>query len=100
MSTFHVTVIGHDQPIRVTLPDRIEFAEPVSDADARFALARVVAEAVLPVVHDVPAGKDLERDASGQVQRSLDRAAVSRNVVAAQVGWEVAGKHLEAAANE
>lgn len=96
MSTYRVTVIGHDRPVRVTLPDRIDFAEPVSDADARFAIARVVAEAVLPDVHDVPAGKDLERDAAGQVQRSLDRAAVSRNVVAAQVGWVVAGAVLGA----
>ena len=100
MTTYRVTVAGRAQPLAVEVSDRIEFPEPLSDADARFQIAQAVAQAVLPNLSDVPASKEIERDTEGRMDRVIDRPPVPRNVLAAQVGWQVAGAHLAGATDE
>ena len=99
MTVYDVTIPGHD-PLTVEVADRVEFTEPVTDTLARQALAQTIGLAVLPKLHDVPAAKEVERGANNQIERLIDRPATSRDVLAAYVGWEVAGKHLEAAVDE
>ena len=98
MTAYDVTIPGHD-PMTVEVADRIEFTEHVSDAQARQALAQTIGLSVLPKLHDLPAAKEVERR-DNQITRLVDRPATSRDVLAAYIGWEVAGKHLAEAVDE
>lgn len=100
MTKYDITVAGRKQPLQVEVADHTRFSEPLSDTDARLCLAKAIGEIVLPELHDIPAAKEVERDGTGQIQRLIDRPATSRNVLAAAIGWEVAGKHLAAAVDE
>lgn len=92
---YTVRVVGHP-PLAVEVPSRIEFVPaPPNLASARRRIAERIAADVLPKLHDVAPSRELERDASGQVVRSFDYPATTRTQLAAFVGWEVAGRHLE-----
>lgn len=82
MTTYSVTVAGRAEPLSVEVSDRIEFPEPLSDADARFQIAQAVAQAVLPDLSDMPASKEITRDTAGRMDRVIDRPPVPRNVLA------------------
>ena len=95
---YTVTVQGHAEPITVEVAERISFPAPVADlAEARQAIAQGLVQTIVKSLHDVPASKELQRDADGRIVRSIDHPAVPRTTLAAQVAWEVAGKHLDGA---
>lgn len=98
---YSVTVRGHTEPITVEVAEKISFAAPVANlAGAQRAIAQGLVESIVAKLHDLPGGKELERDADGRIVRSFDRAPVSRATLAAEVAWQVAGEHLDGAVDK
>ena len=92
-----VTVEGHD-PLSVEVANQLRLPKPAANlAEARSAIAQGIAASVLPKLHDLGPSKELERDGSGQITIIRERPAMPANVLAAQVGWQVAGRVLEGA---
>ena len=95
MSRHLVIVVGHPS-MTVELPGEITFDPPVAPDQARVSIALSVAQAVRPHLHHQPPTKQVVRDAGGHISEIQDHPAASRDVLAALVGWRIAGELLGA----
>ena len=95
---YGVTVNG--TAFDVEVPDSMTFERPVTDDEARAAIAARVAEAAEPHLVDFPPYKQVIRDAKDRVSGIVERPATPAAALAAQVGREVARVHLPAETDE
>ena len=87
-----VTVNGSTFDVEV--PNAMTFEVPVTDEEARAAIAKLVAEAAEPHLVDFPPYKQVIRNEKDQISGIVERPAIPAAALAAQVGREVARAHL------
>ena len=88
------TVTVNGTAYDVETPQKITFDRPLTDDEARDAIAKVVADGIAPRLADVPPHKEVQYNAAGRIARITEHAGIPAAALAEQVGREVARLHL------